>query len=184
MLRRPVEKSTLKPFVFPAGFILIQDTREQLPLFPENAIPDGLQIENRCLRDGDYSVLGLENMVAFERKQVSDFFGYIGKERDRTTKKMQRFREIANRGGFVGLVVEACESDLFQGYHMSNVPTEVVRQSLVSFEVRYGVHCYLSRSRADISRWLLDRAIKAYRMWYENIQEEFKDLRSLKLKHK
>ena len=184
MLRRPLDTYILKPFVFPPGFKLIQDSREQLPLFPENAIPVGLQIENRCLKDGDYSVVGLESMVTFERKQISDFFGYIGKERDRTTRKMERFREIRNRGGFVGLVVEATEQDLFNGYHMSNVPCEVLRQALVSFEVRYGVHCYLSRSREDIARWLLDRAIKAYRMWCDGVQEQFGSLGKIKTKHR
>lgn len=184
MLRRPIEQNPLKPFVFPSGFVLIQDTREQLPLFDGSDIPEGLVIESQSLRDGDYSVLGLTHMVAFERKRISDFFSYIGRDRERTTRKMERFREIVDRGGFVGLVVEASEGDLLNGYHMSSVPPETVRQTLVSFEVRYGVHCYYSRDRKDVCRWVLDRAIKAYRMWHENIQEEFKSLQSLKLKHK
>ena len=44
---------------------------------------------------------------------------------------------------------------------------EAARQALVSFEIRYGVHVYYSRSRKDIARWILDRAIKFYKVQRE-----------------
>jgi hypothetical protein len=67
----------------------------------------------------------------------------------------------------VGLVVECAEEELLSGYIMSRVSPETARQALTSFEVRYGIHCYYSRSRRNMERWVLDRAIKFY-----NVQRE------------
>ena len=80
---------------------------------------------------------------------------------------MEEFRTIASAGGFVGLVIEATEADLLTGYIMSRVSPETARQALVSFEVRYGVNIYYSRSRPGIARWILDRAIKFYKIQRE-----------------
>jgi len=152
----------LKLAKIPGGMILVVDTREQRPLFTEPT--DELVVVAASLPHGDYSLQGFEDRFCIERKQVSDFYTYIGKERNRTTKKMEQFREIVSAGGFVGLAVEASEADLLSGFVMSRVSPETARQALVSFEVRYGVHLYYSRSRRDIERWILDRAVKFYRI--------------------
>ena len=155
----------LKPFKIPPGLVLIQDTREQQPLFASPQ--DGLEVVTGALVHGDYSLKGFEQKFVIERKKISDFYSYIGKERERTVKKMKEFREIVLSRGFVGLVIESPESDLLTGYIMSRVSPEAARQALVSFEIRYGVHVYYSRSRKDIARWVLDRAIKFYRIQRE-----------------
>ena len=157
--------SELRPFSIPQGFVLVQDTREQKPLFAYP--PDGLEVVTATLGCGDYSIRGFEDRFSVERKQISDFYGYIGKERDRTTRKMGEFRQMICSGGWVGLAIESTEADLLAGYVMSRIAPEMVRQALVSFEVRYGVHTYYSRSRSDITRWVLDRAIKFYRIQRE-----------------
>ena len=149
-------------FKIPEGFVLLQDTREQRPLFDSTIQIDGLEVITDTVPCGDYTVKGFEDRFAIERKQISDFYSYIGKERDRTTRKMQEFREISQKGGFCGLVIEATESDLLSGYVMSRVSPETARMALVSFEIRSGVHVYYSRSRDDCRRWILDRAIKFY----------------------
>lgn len=156
----------LKPYRFPMGFTLIVDSREQRPLYALGEI-GGLEIISHALPYGDYSIQGFENQFCVERKRVSDFFSYIGKQRLLTTKKMEAFKEIISNAGWVGLVVETSENDLLSGFELSRVHPEAVRQTLVSFEVRYGVHCYFSRSRNDIARWILDRAIKFYRIMKE-----------------
>ena len=160
-----IHGSNLKPFKYPDGFVLIQDTREQRPLF--KSPPEGLKVVTDTVHQGDYSIRGFEDKFAIERKQISDFYGYIGKERKRTVRKMEEFRDIIGRGGFAGLVIEASESDILNGFHMSRVSPETARQALVSFEIRYGVHIYYSKSRHDIRRWVLDRAIKFYKVMRE-----------------
>ena len=152
----------IKDVNIPRDFTLLQDTREQKPLFKDQPF-----IESATLTRGDYSVKYFEDVFTVERKQLSDFYGYIGRERYRTTAKMETFRDMISRGGWVGLAIEASEADLLTGYVMSKVPPEVARQALVSFEVRYGVHVFYSRSRRDIARWILDRAIKFFRIQME-----------------
>jgi ERCC4-type nuclease len=164
-LKPTLSESELKPFKIPEGFVLVQDTREQKPLFDQPL--DGLTLVTDTLPFGDYSLRGFEDKFCVERKQISDFFTYIGKERDRTRRKMKEFRNITSSGGFVGLVIEALESDLLGGYVLSRISPETARQALVSFEVRCGVHVYYSRSRDDIRRWTLDRAIKFYKVQRE-----------------
>lgn len=151
----------------PAGFVLVQDTREQKPLFDESMAIPGLAVITGTLPHGDYSIRGFEDRFAVERKQISDFYAYIGKERARTTQKMENFRAIGAAGGFVGLVIEATEADLLTGFIMSRVSPETARQALVSCEIRHGIHVYYSRSRGDIARWILDRAIKFYKIQRE-----------------
>jgi hypothetical protein len=84
---------------------------------------------------------GVRGQVLHRAQAAEDFYGYIGKERHRTTRKMQEFRDMVSAGGWVGLVVEATEADLLTGYIMSRVSPETARQALVSFEIRYGSMC-------------------------------------------
>lgn len=76
----------------PEGFILVVDTREQYPLF--DPIPKGLCIVRDTVKIGDYTVKGLEDKVAIERKMESDFFNYIGKDRDNTIKKLESMSKM------------------------------------------------------------------------------------------
>lgn len=69
----------------PEALTAIIDTREQLPL---DLSP--LQVERGTLATGDYSLKGLENIVAIERKSLSDFIGCVGGERERFEREIQR----------------------------------------------------------------------------------------------
>jgi ERCC4-type nuclease len=149
----------LKPTVIPQDFCLIQDTREQRPLF--SRIPKGLTICSATLTNGDYSVRGFENKICFERK-AHDLFSYCSTERDKTLLKMQRFKGFE----FVGLIIEGRESDIYQFQQHTKVHPESVRGALVSFQVRYGVHVYVG-SRENCSRWLLDCAVKFWNIKHE-----------------
>lgn len=143
----------------PEGMIMIQDTREQLPLFTR--IPKGLTITSATLRAGDYSIKGHEATFCIERKMISDLVSYCTTEYEAKTRaKMERFKKME----WVGLVVEARESDVHRPYEWSNASPESIRQALVSFSVRYGVHVYINANRDSVVRWMLDRMIKYYTM--------------------
>ena len=62
-------KSIIPAELRPDQVVAIQDTREQLPL---DLHP--LRVEVGTLATGDYSVLGLEHVVAVERKGLSDLW--------------------------------------------------------------------------------------------------------------
>jgi len=153
----------LKPYRFPKGFILVQDTREQRPLFTDDSTP----CVTSTLHDGDYSIQGLESRIVFERKQISDLYSYCGKERDKTIAKMNRFKYIVENNGFIALIIESTEEDVLFGNQFSKVTPEMVRQALVSFQIRYGIHVYFSNDRDYLRRYILDHAIKFYKVLRE-----------------
>lgn len=150
---------SLKPTKIPRDLILVIDTREQQLLFQHTT---NLEFIVDTVRKGDYTIKGFENKFAIERKKQSDLWTYCTSEMEKKTRrKMEEFEEIVRAGGFVGLVIEASESDLLTGYGWArNYKPETVRQALASFEAKYGVNIYYNRDRAAIERWILDRAVK------------------------
>ena len=149
----------LKPTPIPEGFVLCIDTREQKSLFAR--VPKGLTIMSKTLVAGDYSVLGFEDCICFERKSF-DIFPYVSSEREKTLKKMKQFWSME----FVGLTIEIRESELYQFQQHTKVHPEVTRAALTSFMIRYGVHVYIG-SRENCSRWLLDCAVKYWNVKHE-----------------
>lgn len=154
-------KPPLKPFQIPEGFILVIDTREQNHLFQRP--PKGLTITSDTLHVGDYSIKGYKDQFCIERKQMSDFYSFIGRERVATTEKLHKMSIMK----WSGLVIEEDEQSILAGYMMSQVPPEVARQFLNSVRVRYHIHTYMSDKRARCMRWVLDSAIKFYRVQNE-----------------
>ena len=161
--RPPTKPATPSPLKFPDGFVLIQDTREQTPLFTR--LPPGLTIKSQSLKNGDYSIHGFTHAFAIERKMISDLHSYIGKERtDKTTPKMERFREMTDDYGWVGLAIEGTEDDCYHANQYSSLTINQIRGALTSFRVRYGVQIYFHPDRKFVSRWILESAVKFYNM--------------------
>jgi ERCC4-type nuclease len=153
--RKSEEDYKLVGFKFPEEFVLCVDNREQRPLFTR--FPPGLMIQSKTLKDGDYSIKGFEDKICFERKGISDLFPYCSTEREKTIKKMQRFRDME----FVGLIIEAEEKEVLRFQQFTEVHPEVVRGAITSFQVRYGVHVRFG-SREEIARYMMDVMIKYY----------------------
>ena len=156
--KKPVVRSSKpKPINIPKDFVLVIDTREQKPLFTRPQ--KGLLIVRDTLKDGDYSVRGFEDQVCVERKGVSDFYGYIGKERTRTVKKLERMRGMF----WAMLLIDAKETEIMSRQSYSKLTPEHARGFLTSLNVRYGIsHQYIQGESAD--RFILDRLVKAYRI--------------------
>jgi len=150
-----------KPFTFPPEMVILIDSREQQsPLF--GRYPKGMTVSCCKLEVGDYSIRGLESKIAVERKQISDLISYCTTEREATKRKMAQLQKLE----WAGLLIEARESEVYRPYLFSNVSPEAIRQSLVSFSVRYGVHVYIGDTE-KCRTWLLDRLIKFYRIKHE-----------------
>ncbi len=96
----------------------IQDTREQRPLCLEP-----LRVEVATLATGDYSVRGLENIVAIERKSLSDLLACIGQERERFDREVIRLLAYPVRA----LVIESTWAELESGNWRSKItPTQAI----------------------------------------------------------
>jgi ERCC4-type nuclease len=151
----------LKAPVFPSDMIILQDTREQIPLFGQR-LPKGMVLCSETLKFGDYSLRGFAESFAIERKGISDLLSYCTTEREKTKRKMEQFKKME----WVGLVVECRESELYRPYIHSSISPELIRQCLVSFSIRYGVHVYVNQ-RENIVRWTLDHMIKFWKIKHE-----------------
>jgi ERCC4-type nuclease len=109
------------------SIIAIVDTREQTPL----DLPR-IRTESGTLTTGDYSVRGLEHVVAVERKSLDDLVACCGRERDRFDREVQRLLAYPVRA----LVVEAYWTDIEASNWRGKLTTRQVGSSLISWLVR------------------------------------------------
>jgi len=108
----------------PEHVTAIIDTREQTPLTLEP-----LRSTTGTLTTGDYSVLGLEHVVAIERKSLPDLLGCIGRERERFDREVQRLLAYPTRA----LIVEATWTDIEAGQWRSKLTPAAAMGSLLGW---------------------------------------------------
>jgi ERCC4-type nuclease len=118
------------------------DTREQTPL----TLP-GLRSEPATLATGDYSVKGLEHLVAIERKELADLVACCGRERDRFEREVQRLLAYPVRS----LVVEATWQDIEAAQWRSKLNARQVGASVISWQVK-GLPIFLAGDRQAAGR--------------------------------
>ena len=147
--------ATLKP----DQIVAVVDTREQLPL---DLSP--LRIVPGTLPTGDYSVKGLEHIVAVERKSLSDLLGCIGVGRERFEREVQRLLAYPTRA----LVVESTWSTIEAGEWRSKITPAAAMGSLLGW-IAAGLPVIMAgdhdRAGQYVGRLLY---IAASRRWREN----------------
>lgn len=129
---------------------IIVDTREQVPFgfaHPRYAA----QVEAGALTVGDYSLAGLADRVAVERKSLPDLVACLGRERERFERELQR---AAALDAFM-VVVEASWGELAQGNYRSALNPHAACQSVLAFQARYRVTFLFagSRAAAEYAAW-------------------------------
>ena len=113
------------------------DTREQQPYEFENLSEVG------TIPIGDYSICGLENHIAIERKELNDLIGCLTTDRDRFERELFKGRSL----DYFGLVIECSLSDLANGHYRSQMGPKSAIQSLLAFSVRYRLPIFFAESR-------------------------------------
>ena len=108
----------------PEDVVAIIDTREQTPL---SLSP--LMVTAGTLTTGDYSVQGLEHIVAIERKSLPDLIACVGRERERFDREVQRLLAYPVRA----LVVEANWDQIEMGQWRGQVKINAVMGSLMGW---------------------------------------------------
>jgi DNA excision repair protein ERCC-4 len=84
---------------------------------------------------GDYSLKGFTDRVAIERKTLEDLIGCLGKGRKRFEKELAKSRHYE----LFAVVVEATLAQIYQGQYRSQINPHSALQSIITFQVRYGV---------------------------------------------
>lgn len=121
---------------------IIRDTREQAP-FTFGGYD--CEVQAGALTTGDYSLAGLEDRCAVERKSLDDLLGCL------TGEGRERFeRELARAAGLdcFAVVVEASMQDMAEGRYRSRMKPHAALQSVLAFTVRYGVPFIWAGNRA------------------------------------
>ena len=112
----------------------------------------------------DYSIKGFEDKIRIERKSQSDFYRSIGKGRERFEKTIKFLSTLE----FAGLVIECSEEELLcPETSYSNINANSIYGTIVSFQVKYGIHIYCgnrNQCRQRLTHWLL----KFYK-WKRNL---------------
>ena len=129
---------------------VIVDSREQLPFTFSHERYD-VQIQQGTLAVGDYSLRGLEDKVAVERKSLPDLVQCLGRERERFERELQRGAAL----DAFAVVVEGSWSDLANGNFRSQFNPHAACQSVLAFMARYRLPFLFAGSRpaAEYSVW-------------------------------
>jgi ERCC4-type nuclease len=108
----------------PQQLVALVDMREQSPL---DLSP--LRVEPASLPTGDYSLRGLETVIAIERKSLQDLVGCVGGQRRRFDREVQRLLAYPVRL----LVVEATWQQVEAGEWRGKVGPQTVISSLLGW---------------------------------------------------
>ena len=129
---------------------ILVDTREQRPFNFEHERYD-VQIQPGTLSVGDYSLAGLQDKVAVERKSLPDLVQCLGRERERFERELLRGAAL----DAFAVVVEGSWSDLANGNFRSQLNPHAACQSTLAFMARYRVPFLFagSRAAAEYAAW-------------------------------
>lgn len=136
-------------------FRIVVDTREQAPyhflgLTDEKNRPMVVPlVTDVALVTGDYTICGMEERIAIERKSVSDFRGSVTAERDRFQREMERLSQMQ----FAAVVIEGGWDELMQPGHSGQVSPKVYGRTIASWSIRYGVHFFPMLNRYHAELW-------------------------------
>ncbi len=134
---------------------VICDTREQLPY----VFSDRVVAVRRALPAGDYSVEGLEHLVAIERKALDDFVSCVIHERERFHRLLHKLQAIE----LACVVVEANLADIFAHCYYSKAHPASVAGAAIAIIVDHAVPVIFGSDRETCCRFTEGLLLRASR---------------------
>ena len=130
--------------------LIVVDSREQCP-FPLTHERYEAKTKQGALTVGDYSLAGLEDKVAVERKSLPDLVACLGRERERFERELMRGAAL----DAFAVVVEADWLMLARGEYRSQLKPHAACQSVLAFTARYRVPFLFAGTRgaAEYMTW-------------------------------
>ena len=145
--------------------VVLIDTREKLP-FDFSRFPNWIAEEKRQkLKVGDYSVEGMEKLLALERKTLSDLITTMMQERPRFFKLCEQLAKYRWRALIVEASYEDIKSPYDQDYTFAH--PNAVSGSLDALEAKFGIPViytsqYKPLAEEKAASWLS----KHFTYWY------------------
>ena len=149
---------------------IVVDSREQAPFSFANY---DAEVVEGALTAGDYSLVGLESLVAVERKSLPDLVACLGRERPRFERELERLRGFES----AAVVVESPMSALALGEYRSALNPKAAYESVVAFMCRYRLTFYFAQDRRGAERFtysFLRHFIRTVERRYEAVVKVYK----------
>lgn len=133
---------------------IIQDTREQAAL--DFSGFRGVDVLRQGLKTGDYSIVGYEAAICFERKSVADLVGTLIGGHTRFLREMERMQTFKARY----ILVENTPDLLFAycAQHGWHYKFNTIIQSLLAYAYHYRVRVRFCKDRADMADYIVKKA--------------------------
>jgi len=131
--------------------VILIDTREQDP-FSFKSYPNWISGEKKAtLKTGDYSVVGMEDILVLERKSLNDIVSTLAHNRTRFFNECERMTQFRHKA----IIIEASYQDLKSPYtFFSGVeahPNGIVG-SLDALEARYNIPIIYTSQHKDLAQ--------------------------------
>lgn len=130
---------------------IVVDSREQ------EGYSFSLPTVRKKLDSGDYSVLGMERIVAVERKTLDDFVGTVIRARGRF------YRELRRLGSYTRacVVVEADMADVLAGRYRGDAHPNTILGSALAITVDFGIPVFFCSNRQIACRFVEGYLLRA-----------------------
>ena len=140
---------------------VVIDTRERKPYsFPHSV--------SGTLAAGDYSIPGMERLVAVERKTKQDAFSSLGSGRRRFEREMKRLAEL----NYAAVVIEANLPEFLQPPPFTRMNPKAALNSILAWSVKYRVHVFFAGDRRHGNALVLRLLEKYHRYRLERESKE------------
>jgi len=129
-------------------FVIQVDQREKAPYRFEGIEKDDQEIvvptESVHIKTGDYTIRGLSDKIAIERKSLVDLYGSVGRNRDRFCAEHERLAQFER----AAVVIEASWYTIMHWPpDMSKLSPRVVWRTHASWFTRFGVPWFTLEDR-------------------------------------
>jgi len=143
--------SLLRSAAIPKPTVLV-DTREQQPLPLLASHRNWIGGERRAtLKIGDYSIEGMENLLALERKSLADLLNCTNVSRERFIANCSKLAKVR----WKAILVEASYEDIKRGWDTDEIQSEVhpnaVCGLLDAIEAKFGIPVLLTSRHRELA---------------------------------
>ncbi len=136
--------------------VVVVDTREQEPYSFD---PERFEVVRHALPAGDYSLQGMERLVAVERKSLDDFVQTVIRSRERFRKELLALQTCAS----ACVVIEAGFQDVISGRYSSGAHPNSVIGSALSIIVDYSIPVFFCSNRQAARLFVEEYLLKFHR---------------------
>lgn len=134
--------------------VIITDTREQLNL-DFTGFRD-VEVAHTKLDAGDYSVVGYENQISFERKSVQDLVSTLIGGHERFLRELDRMKSYKEKY----ILIEHSPTILYQycAKHGWEKKFNTIIQSLLAYAYHYQCRVRFCKDREDMAEYIVRKA--------------------------